>query len=463
MELLTKENILNDNKIDLVIGDTHGDFTAILNVLNSYLKTNIKFQYYEDLVLSTVNKHITLNTSLMKHKDFINSDEKFVFKNLDTNYFIGIDDEKNNKNVSEKVLKKDNKNVSEKVFEKDNKNVSENNSESILKKDISNFFTNQLNNIRLIILGDIFDTNNYLTLRTRGEKNKIEFKPLNTDTVIEYTDNYKIFGNFVCDYNNEFFSLCQQLVYKLLVSLEDYVEIKYIFGNHELSSFNYYPENIQNFIINKFRSYYYNQTKNTFYCHFYNKTDKTEINDIKHNLLNIDELVINTLKDYKTASKNKKNKFYFKLMNLKKSLIQVVDMEIIDKLENKFELMADADKIIMKHKSIFDDFIKRLKPICFVGHWDMNNSNVNKDKTIYFLDRDLSIIHARTIQNKETEKIGIILNCQYCVIDNMIKHFIPLFDYEFYINDPLTSEYITEKDYDKYVIFNLKNALILDF
>lgn len=447
MELLNKENIINDNKIDIVIGDTHGDFTAILNVLNSYLKTNIKFQYYEDLVLSTVNKHITLNTSLMKHKDFINSDEKFIFKNLDTNYFIGIDDEKNNKNNSEFIFE----------------NNSKNNSKSISEKNIFNHSINPLNNIRLIILGDIFDTNNYLTLRLKAEKNKIDFKPLNTDTVIEYTDNYKIFGNFVCDYNNEFFLLCQQLVYKLLVSLEDYIEIKYIFGNHELSSFNYYPENIQDFIINKFRCYYYNQTKNTFYCHFYNKTDKTEINDIKHNLLNIDDLVINTLKDYKIASKNKKNKFYFKLMNLKKSLIQVVDMGTIDKLKNKFELMADADKIIMKDKSIFDDFIKQLKPICFVGHWNMNDSNVNKNHTIYFLDKDLSIIHARTIQNKETEKIGIILNCQYCVIDNLIKHIIPLFDYEFYINNPLTSEYITEKDYNKYVIFDLKDALILDF
>ena len=441
MELLNKNNIINDNKIDLVIGDTHGDFTAILNVLNSYLNTNIKFQYYEDLTLQTINNHITLNTSLMKHKDFINSDEKFIFEGL------------------EKGNEKENNQELNQVSNSENNKVSnpENNQE------LNQSFNRSLNNIRLIILGDIFDTNNYLTLRLKAEKNKIDFKHLNTDTVIEYTDNYKIFGNFVCDYNNEFFLLCQQLVYKLLVSLEDYVEIKYIFGNHELSSFNYYPENIQDFIINKFRSYYYNQTKNTFYCHFYNKTDKTEINDNKHNLLNIDDLIINTLKDYKTASKNKKNKFYFKLMNLKKSLIQVVDMDTIDKLENKFELMADADKIIMKHKSIFDIFIKRLKPICFVGHWNMNNSNINKDKTIYFLDRDLSIIHARTIQNKETEKIGIILNCQYCVIDNMIKLFTPLFDYEFYINDPLTSEYITEKDYNKYVIFNLKNALILDF
>ena len=165
-------------------------------------------------------------------------------------------------------------------------------------------------------------------------------------------------------------------------------------------------------------------------------------------------------------------------MNLKKSLIQVVDMDIIDKLENKYEIMGNSDKIIMKHKSIFDDFIKQLNPVCFVGHWNMNSSNVNKDKTLYFLDRDLSIIHARTIQNKITENIGIILNCQYCVINKKendenideninnkteIKHIIPLFDYEFYINDPLESEYVTEKDYNKYVIFNLKKALILDF
>jgi len=449
MELLSKENILNDNKIDIVIGDTHGDFTAILNILNNYLKTNIKFQYYNDLVLTTINNHITLNTSLMKHKDFINSDKKFIFENLDKNIFNDKDNEK----------------------EKNNNQDNKPEINPLINQSFNQSSINLLNNIRLIILGDIFDTNNYLTLRLKAEKNKIEFKPLNTDAVIEYTDNYKIFGNFVCDYNNEFFLLCQQLVYKLLVSLEDYVEIKYIFGNHELSSFNYYPENIQDFIINKFRTYYYNKTYNTFYCHFYNKTIKTEINDNKHNLLNIDDLIINTLKDYKTATKNKKNKFYFKLMNLKKSLIQVVDMETIDKLENKYEIMGDSDKIIMKHKSIFDIFIKKLNPVCFVGHWNMNDSNVNKDKTIYFLDRDLSIIHARTIQNKITKKIGIILNCQYCVINKdkntenktIINHIKPLFDYEFYINDPLESEYITEKNYNKYVIFNLKNALILNF
>ena len=143
MELLNKNNIINDNKIDLVIGDTHGDFTAILNVLNSYLNTNIKFQYYEDLTLQTINNHITLNTSLMKHKDFINSDEKFIFEGL------------------EKGNEKENNQELNQVSNSENNKVSnpENNQE------LNQSFNRSLNNIRLIILGDIFDTNNYLTLR----------------------------------------------------------------------------------------------------------------------------------------------------------------------------------------------------------------------------------------------------------------------------------------------------------
>ena len=126
--------------------------------------------------------------------------------------------------------------------------------------------------------------------------------------------------------------------------------------------------------------------------------------------------------------------------------------------------MDDCNKIIMKYKSIFDDFINNVKCKCFVGHWKMDKTNTNNDKSIYFLDNDLSIIHARTIQNNITKKIGILLNCQYCVIksNNDIIHNIPLYNYEFYIDNPLNNEYITEKDYNKYVIFNLEDALILD-
>ena len=131
MDLINSNNILSDNKIDIVIGDTHGDFTAILNVLNHYFNINITFQYYNDIILNTINNHLTLNTSLLKVKDFINSNELFNFDSLN---------------------------------------------------DIN------LNDHRLIILGDIFDTNNYLTLRLKAKKNKINFKPLNTDTVIEYYD-----------------------------------------------------------------------------------------------------------------------------------------------------------------------------------------------------------------------------------------------------------------------------------
>lgn len=410
MDLINSNNILSDNKIDIVIGDIHGDFTAILNVLNHYFNINITFQYYNDIILKTINNYLTLNTSLLKVKDFINSNELFNFNSLN---------------------------------------------------DIN------LNDYRLIILGDIFDTNNYLTLRLKGEKNKINFKPLNTDTVIEYYDNYKMFGNFVCDYNNEFFLLCQNLVYKFLISLEKYIEIKYIYGNHELSSFNYYNDNIKNFIIDNFKCYYYNKTYNTLYCHFHNNTNINNVNNIKHNLLNIDDLIKETLiniNNCKNINNNKSKKFYFKLMDLKKSLIQVVDMEVIDKLENKYSYMDDCNKIIMKYKSIFDDFIKNVKCKCFVGHWKMDKTNTNNDKSIYFLDNDLSIIHARTIQNNITKKIGIILNCQYCVIksNNNITHNIPLYNYEFYIDNPLNNEYITEKDYNKYVIFNLEDALILD-
>ena len=414
MDLINSNNILSDNKIDIVIGDTHGDFTAILNVLNHYFNINITFQYYNDIILNTINNHLTLNTSLLKVKDFINSNELFNFNSLN---------------------------------------------------DIN------LNNYRIIILGDIFDTNNYLTLRLKAEKNKINFKPLNTDTVIEYYDNYKMYGNFVCDYNNEFFLLCQNLVYKFLISLEKYIEIKYIYGNHELSSFNYYNDNIKNFIIDNFKCYYYNKTYNTLYCHFHNNTNINNVNNIKHNLLNIDDLIKETLtninennKKCKNINNNKSKKFYFKLMDLKKSLIQVVDMEVIDKLENKYSYMDDCNKIIMKYKSIFDDFINNVKCKCFVGHWKMDKTNTNNDKSIYFLDNDLSIIHARTIQNNITKKIGIILNCQYCVIksNNDITHNIPLYNYEFYIDNPLNNEYITEKDYNKYVIFNLEDALILD-
>ena len=414
MDLINSNNILSDNKIDIVIGDTHGDFTAILNVLNHYFNINITFQYYNDIILNTINNHLTLNTSLLKVKDFINSNELFNFDSLN---------------------------------------------------DIN------LNDHRLIILGDIFDTNNYLTLRLKAEKNKINFKPLNTDTVIEYYDNYKMYGNFVCDYNNEFFLLCQNLVYKFLISLEKYIEIKYIYGNHELSSFNYYNDNIKNFIIDNFKCYYYNKTYNTLYCHFHNNTNINNVNNIKHNLLNIDDLIKETLtninennKKCKNINNNKSKKFYFKLMDLKKSLIQVVDMEVIDKLENKYSYMDDCNKIIMKYKSIFDDFINNVKCKCFVGHWKMDKTNTNNDKSIYFLDNDLSIIHARTIQNNITKKIGIILNCQYCVIksNNDITHNIPLYNYEFYIDNPLNNEYITEKDYNKYVIFNLEDALILD-
>ena len=402
--MINSNNILSDNKIDLIIGDTHGDFTSILNLLNNYFNTNITFQYYNDLILSTVNNHITLNSSLIKHKDFIYSNEKFNFNNL-------------------------------------NKNT----------------------NLRIILLGDIFDTNNYLTLRLKAEKQNKQFKPLNTDTVIEYKDNYKIYGNFVCDYKNEFFLLCQQLVYKLLISLEDYFEIKYIFGNHELSSFDYYNDNIKDFIINKFRCYYYNKTYNTFYCHFYNKTNIKEVNDNKHNTLNIDELIINSLKNYnKENNKKKKNKEYFKLMNYKKSLIQVVDIDKIFKTDKPLNLMGDCNNIIMKDKSIFDEFITINKCKVFVGHWNFDITENNND--IYFLDKDLSIIHARTIQNNITKKIGIILNNQYVIINNNnnIKHIIPLYNYEFYIDNPLESEYIDNIIENKYIIFNLENALILE-
>lgn len=396
--MLNSNNILTD-KTDIIIGDIHGDFTGLLNILNNYFNCNISFNYYDDFILSTIDNHLTLNTSLINHKDFIYSNEKFTFNNLNKN-----------------------------------------------------------NNIRLILLGDVFDTNNYLTLRLKAEKQNIQFKPLNTDNVIEYKNDYKIFGNFVCDYNNEFFKLCQQLVYKFLISLEDYFEIKYIFGNHELSSFNYYDDNIKQFIINNFRCYYYNSTYNTFYCHFYNKTDIKEVNDVKHNLLNIDNLVIDTLKNYNNEiNKKKKTKEYFKLMNLKKSLIQVVDMEVIDKLENKYDVMGDCDNIIMKYNSLFDEFIKMNKCKVFVGHWKFDDY-INKDNSIYFLDCDLSIIHARTIINKNN-KIGILLNCQYCIVNNDIKYVSLLKDYPFYIDNPLNSEYIDELN--KYVIFNLNDALIL--
>ena len=109
MDLINSNNILSDNKIDIVIGDIHGDFTAILNVLNHYFNINITFQYYNDIILKTINNHLTLNTSLLKVKDFINSNELFNF-------------------------------------------------------DILNNLDN-LNNYRIIILGDIFDTNNYFGKR----------------------------------------------------------------------------------------------------------------------------------------------------------------------------------------------------------------------------------------------------------------------------------------------------------
>lgn len=399
MEYLNSHNII-ENKEDIVIGDTHGDFTAILNVLNDYLNTRITFEYYDDFV-KDINGHLTLNTSLLKHKDFILSNDLFTF------------------NLS-------------------------------------------LPNVRIILLGDVFDTNNYLTLRKLGEKKNINFKPLNTDAVIEMKDNYKVFGNFVCDYNNEFFKLCQQLILKFILSLEKYVEIRYVYGNHELSSFDYYDDNIKEFIINNFSSYYYNKTHNTFYCHFHNNTSITKMNNDCHNMLNIDNLIRDELKRYRNeTSIKKKTRCYFKLMDLKKSLVQVVDMDVIDKMENKYEIMGDCNKIIMKYKSIFSDFIEEIKPVVFVGHWNMDDKNVKDDKSIYFLDRDLSIIHSRTIENNKTKKIGILLNCQYCIVNDKVIHKTPLLDYEFYVDEALQDEYVNEND--KFVIFDLSQAQVLKF
>lgn len=155
--------------------------------------------------------------------------------------------------------------------------------------------------------------------------------------------------------------------------------------------------------------------------------------------------------------RKKKTKEYFKLMNLKKSLIQVVDMEVIDKLKNKYDVMGDCDNIIMKYNSLFDEFIKMNNCKVFVGHWKFDNYT-NKDNSIYFLDCDLSIIHARTIISKNNQ-IGILLNCQYCIINKDIKYVSLLKDYPFYIDNPLNSEYINELN--KYVIFNLNDALII--
>lgn len=137
-------------------------------------------------------------------------------------------------------------------------------------------------------------------------------------------------------------------------------------------------------------------------------------------------------------------------------------------IENKEDIVigdthgdTQLDKIIMKYKSIFSDFIEEIKPIVFVGHWNMDDKNVKDDKSIYFLDRDLSIIHSRTIENNKTKKIGILLNCQYCIVNDKVIHKTPLLDYEFYVDEALQDEYVNEND--KFVIFDLSQAQVLKF
>lgn len=439
MELLNNNNILSDNKEEIIISDIHGDFAAILNILNNHLNTTLKFKLDNNLIFNdciiklNINNNIyySINSSIIKHYDIIM-----------------------NENINFKFLKNDN-----------------------LRK---------LKNKRLILLGDVYDPYNFRSLRIKIES-LIKENKFNKDNKLLLDDDGKIminnnniykFGNILFLSNNKLVLCNMMMTYKLLLCLEKYLDVKYIIGNHEISSFDEYPICIKNKILNNFKTYYYNSKKNILYCHFHIES-KIEFkhNHYTYNLKNIDNIFYNECKDYI----NNVNNNNFKKLN--SIIIHCLDNKktSITKYSNKTYKFGNPHYFIMYSQSIFQQFINKMNPIIICGHynfkdactntkindeWDLNvYHNFNNNRLIYYIDCDLSIFHSNNFINKSNDKKGIVLNCQYIFInnnnddnnDNNINYIKILNDYLYYINnenETINNENYNEKDYNKLLIFN---------
>ena len=466
MELLNPNNILDDDKEEIIISDTHGDFTSILNVLNNYLNTNLKFKLNNNLIyndcikqidIDNINNYISINSSIIKHYDII-MNENNIFK------FIKNDKLRN------------------------------------------------LNNKRLILLGDVYDPYNFRSLRIMIEQLIKEEKYIRNDKLLLDDDgknminneNIYKYGNIMLSSSNKLVVINMIMTYKLLLCLEKYLEVKYIVGNHEISSFDEYPLCIKNKILNDFKCYYYNKKRNILYCHFHiDSKIPFKYNQYTYNLKNIDDIFKDECNKYINNQNNK-----YKLLN--SIIIHCIDNKITTSTEysNKTYKLGNPHYITMKSQSIFQKFINKENPIIICGHckfkdacsntkinneWDLNiYHNYNIDRLIYYIDCDISIFHSNNFINNKTKKKGIILNCQYI---NNINKFSPLNnvlnikynkvlnDYLYYIdndNELINKELYDEKDYNKLLIFNtfdknnikqesfnsilsLKNKMIIDF
>ena len=451
MDLLNKNNILNDNKEEIIISDIHGDFTSILNILNNYLQTELKFKIGNNKIYNECIKKITIN-----NYNYISINSSII------KYYNEILD-----NINDfKFIKNDN-----------------------LKK---------LNNKRLILLGDIYDPYNYKSLRNLIDElikdkkyyvNNIDNKFLLDDdgkTQINNDNIYK-YGNIMFTllsntknktlYNNtmKLILISMIMTYKLLLCLEKYLEVKYIIGNHEISSFDEYPKCIKYKILNDFKCYYYNKKSNILYCHFHIESkEHFKYNFFSYNLKNIDEIFYDNCKKYMNNENNK-----FKMLN--SIIIHIINNYNKDN-HNKYNL-GNPSLITMYSQSIFQSFINKINPIIICGHynfknacnntkinnnWDLNiyNNNYNNRK-IYYIDCDISIYHSKHFKNLNNSKIGIILNCQYVINNNGKLNYIKVLnDYLYYCNynDLINNENYNENDFNKLIIFNIfdNNNIIIN-
>ena len=451
MELLNQNNIIDDNKEEIILSDTHGDFTSILNVLNDYLKTELRFKIdkytiYNDCIkkIPEIN-YVSINSSIIKHFDIIMNENNFF-----------------------KIIKNDN-----------------------LKN---------LHNKRLIILGDIYDPYNFRSLR-KMIYDLIKLNKFNKDDKLLLDDDGKLmfnnkdiykFGNIMLNSPNRLVLISMMMIYKLLLCLERYMEVKYIVGNHEISSFDEYPLCIKNKILNDFKCYYYNKQRNILYCHFHienqdkNKNDtfgKAEAMKVcnahldTYNLLNIDD----KFKEYCKLYINMKD-YSFNFKKLNSIIIHCVNNKLTTNLGNP-HLMK------MNNPSLFQQFINKVKPTVICGHYnfkDNNNEEINitnewdyniyrdfdYNKLIYYIDCDMSIFHSNNFIDLTNNKKGIVLNCQYINNTNMyqmdniinINYIKKLDEYLYYAedNEIINNENYDKNDFDKLLIFNTfdKNNII---
>lgn len=354
----------------VVIGDIHGDFRIILEILLNELNlTKICYCIFEnnnnllcnEIIISYVERDQSTNT--------INFVENIEYIRMLTNSF-------NNAKI---IFNKYTFHI--KCFQENN--------------------LIEINNIKIICLGDIFDV---------GSHTK-EYIFSNSMNIENYKTVYSI------------------LTYKLIEYLKTIMKqnLILIYGNHEITNFNNYNYLLmRDFIFNNFVSFYYDNLTDSLYTHY-----KSTYLDYSNILQNNDDYFQNLMKNINSGYSN------LTLLYVKNLLIKQKNNFNKYKIKNRFIGHLHNDKIINgnKYKIYFID----------VNMSKFKNDNVYN--TMYIKQTNKNVYIFNKIKNNLFENITNQF-LKKDIYNKQLKSYKEIYNYDININILYENENENENKYN---------------